>query len=280
MLDVTGVQVNAFVDALEEGYRRSYGRQEPEHPGIIRWAGETVLELIAGSDALYHDVEHTMLVTLVGQELLRGKHAREGGVTPKDWLHVILALLCHDIGYVKGVCRADRGFRCDRGDGCTVDLPEGSTDASLTPYHVDRGQRFVAERFAGTPWIDVERVKEAIGHTRFPVPVEGDPREVTGLASVVRSADLIGQLSDPRYLRKIPALFYEFVETGVAAELGYRDPGDLRRKYPRFYWSCVFPWIQDGLFWLEATQRGREIRANLFANVFMAEHAPGEAPRS
>jgi len=279
VLDVTEVQVNAFVDALEEGYRRSYGRQEPEHPGIIRWAGETVLELIAGSDALYHDLEHTMLVTLVGQEILRGKHAREGGVTPKDWLQVIVALLCHDIGYVKGVCRADRGLRCDRGDGTMVDLPEGSTDAALTPYHVDRGQRFVAERFAENPWIDVARVTETIEHTRFPVPAKEDPREVSGLASVVRSADLIGQLSDPRYLTKTPALYYEFVETGVAAQLGYRDPGDLRRNYPRFYWSCVFPCIKDGLFWLEATQRGREIRANLFANVFMAEHAAGEVAR-
>lgn len=31
---------------------------------------------------------------------------------------------------------------------------------------------------------------------------------------LVQAADLIGQLSDPRYLKKISALFYEFQETG------------------------------------------------------------------
>ncbi|HBB33823.1 MAG TPA: metal-dependent phosphohydrolase, partial [Cyanobacteria bacterium UBA9273] len=56
------------------------------------------------SDALYHNVEHTILVTLVGQEILRGKHIRDGGVSCEDWLHFIISLLCHDIGYVKGVC--------------------------------------------------------------------------------------------------------------------------------------------------------------------------------
>src|SRR4029453_12190281 len=43
-----------------------------------------------------------------GQEILRGKHVREGGVSPRDWMHFILSLLCHDIGYVRGVCREDR----------------------------------------------------------------------------------------------------------------------------------------------------------------------------
>ena len=32
--------------------------------------------------------------------------------------------------------------------GATLTLPRGSTDAALTPYHVDRGKLFVHERFA------------------------------------------------------------------------------------------------------------------------------------
>ena len=36
------------------------------------------------------------------------KHMREGGVTPEDWLLYVISLLCHDIGFVRGVCRADR----------------------------------------------------------------------------------------------------------------------------------------------------------------------------
>ena len=48
------------------------------------------LENIANSDALYHNVEHTILVTLVGQEILRGKHIREGGIACEDWLHYLI----------------------------------------------------------------------------------------------------------------------------------------------------------------------------------------------
>src|SRR6185436_76010 len=97
-----------------------------------------------------------------------------------------------------------------------------------------------------------------IEHTRFPVPAADDERDL-GYPAVVRAADLIGQLSDPRYLSKIPALFYEFQETGVAARLGYQHPGDLRRNYPRFYWSGVFPFVQEALAALAVTQRGRQM---------------------
>jgi len=34
------------------------------------------MENIANSDAPYHDMNHTIMVTLVGQEILRGKHTR------------------------------------------------------------------------------------------------------------------------------------------------------------------------------------------------------------
>lgn len=275
MLNTTELQIDAFVRELQDGYRRTWGATNPENPEIIAWAGAMALEVIAGSDALYHDLEHTMLVTLVGQEILRGRHIRHGGLTGDDWLHVMVALLCHDIGYVKGVCREDRGRACADGRGGTVTLSDGATDAALTEWHVDRGKLFVSERFAGTA-LDVVRLKRLIEPTRFPVPAAEDPRRTDGLAGVVRAADLIGQLSDPRYLAKIPALFYEFQETGVAARLGYRNPADLRRKYPRFYWTNVHPFVAEELGYLAVTQRGQQLRASLYANVFLVEHEAGE----
>lgn len=279
MLNTVEVTIEAFVRELRDGYRRTWGELKPEHPSIIAWAASSALEVISRSDALYHDVEHTILVTLVGQELLRCQHIKKGGVSSDDWLQVIVSLLCHDIGYVRGICRQDHGLTCATGNGDeSVTLPVGSTDASLSPYHVDRGKLFVAERFGGTPAIDVAAVKRNILCTRFPVPVDEDPREVAGYPSLVRAADLIGQLSDPRYLTKIPALFYEFEEMGVNRRLGYRHPGELRRNYPRFYWSCVYPYIQEMLDFLSQTQRGLQIRANLFSNVFMVEHERGFGP--
>ncbi|AFY83592.1 Npun_R2479 family HD domain-containing metalloprotein [Oscillatoria acuminata] len=275
MFNSTALLIEAFVDRLQEGYHRTYGGYKPDYAEILAWAGGMALENIANSDALYHNVEHTILVTLVGQEILRGKHIREGGVSCEDWLHFIISLLCHDIGYVKGVCRQDedskRLYATGR-DGLKVPIPFGSTDASLTPYHVDRGKLFISERFGGHSLIDAEVIKRNIELTRFPVPADEDHKDTFNYAGMVRAADLIGQLSDPRYLQKIAALFYEFDETGANKKLNYSHPGDLRRNYPKFYWHGVFPFITQALAYLNLTQQGKQIVANLYANVFKIEH--------
>jgi hypothetical protein len=63
-------------------YERTYGLLEPSYPGILNFVAQLALENIATSDAAYHDVNHTIMVTLVGQEILRGRHISVGGVTP------------------------------------------------------------------------------------------------------------------------------------------------------------------------------------------------------
>src|SRR6516164_6992572 len=113
MFNATLIVIEAFIRELRTMYERTYGILEPDYPTIISFAAQLALENIATSDAAYHDVNHTIMVTLVGQEILRGKHISVGGVTPRDWLNFILSLLCHDIGYVRGVCRGD-------GDGSYV----------------------------------------------------------------------------------------------------------------------------------------------------------------
>ena len=139
MFNPTQILIDTFVKELQAGYHRTYGGFKPDYPEIIAWAGNMALENIANCDALYHNVEHTMLVTLVGQEILRGKHIREGGVSPEDWLHYIISLLCHDIGYTKGVCRKDQellGIYASGIDGGMIPLAYGSTAASLSLIHI------------------------------------------------------------------------------------------------------------------------------------------------
>lgn len=274
MLNLTQLKIDAFVERLRDAYQLTFGRQHREYPEILGWAGAMAVENIARSDALYHDVDHTILVTLVGQEILRGKHIRDGGVSPRDWLHVVASLVCHDIGYVRGVCRGDTETECVTGRGEeSVAFPPGATDAFLTPHHVDRGRRFVDERFGGHDVIDAEVLRRNIERTRFPVPADEDPADSSSYPGLIRAADLIGQLGDPLYLRKIPKLFHEFEETGVNRLLGYAGPDDLRRRYPRFFWKHVHPYVRDALRCLETTQGGQQIRAQLFANVFVVEHA-------
>ncbi|HEY9666535.1 MAG TPA: Npun_R2479 family HD domain-containing metalloprotein [Coleofasciculaceae cyanobacterium] len=275
MFNPTQEIISGCVKRLQAGYRHVYGSHKTKYANIVARAGSMVLENIANSDALYHNVEHTALVTLVGQEILRGKYIQEGNVSGEDWLHFILSLLCHDIGYLKGACREDvveKRLYATGLEDAMIELPFGSTDASLTPFHVDRGKLFLEERFANHTLINVEILKRNIELTRFPVPADRDHCDTLNYPGLVRAADLIGQLSDPRYLQKISALFYEFEETGANKTFGYCNPGDLRKNYPSFYWNVVFPYIQPALRYLELTLCGKQIVANLYANVFRVEH--------
>lgn len=273
MFKASQVVIDAFTERLEDAYERNYGSLEHDYCEILVWAGRMALERIAQTDAFYHTAEHTIMVTLVGQDILRGKHISEGGVSPKDWLHFVISLLCHDIGYVRGVCRADHDRLCTTGVGDEmVTLAPGATDAALTPYHVDRGKLFVHERFGNHDLIDAECVARNIELTRFPVPSEKDHQETNDYRGLVRSADLVGQLADPDHLRKLPALFQEFEETGTNARLGFKSSADLRADYPNFFWNQVYPYVQDAIRHLSTTQEGRQWTANLYAQVFAAEH--------
>src|SRR5437660_2674138 len=111
MFNATLIVIEAFIRELRLMYERTYTTLEPSYPGIISFVAQLALETIATSDAAYHDVNHTIMVTLVGQEILRGRHISVGGLTPRDWLHFIVSLLCHDIGYVRGICEADESGR-------------------------------------------------------------------------------------------------------------------------------------------------------------------------
>jgi hypothetical protein len=273
MFNSTSVVIDAFSARLAEAYVRNYGSHEHRYGEILEWAGRMALERIAESDALYHNVDHTIHVTLVGQEMLRGKHFSEGGVSPEEWLHFTISLLCHDIGYVRGTCRADDGRDCATGeDGARVTVPPGATDAFLTPWHIDRGKTFIRERFGSHRLIDAERIARNIELTRFPVPDAADHQDTAGYPGLVRAADLIGQLADPGHLRRLPALFSEFEETGTNQRLGYETPQDLRRDYPDFFWKHVTPYIREGLAHLKVTEQGRQWVANLHAHVFTTEH--------
>ena len=273
MFNATQLVIDAFVDKLRDDYFRMYGILEPEYPNIISFVARMAMENIANSDALYHDVFHTISVAEVGQEILRGKHLIEGGVSPRDWLHFVISLMCHDIGYVRGVCRQDKdGHYVIDTDGSTTTLPEGATDASLTPYHVNRGQIFVRERFGHVGLIDAEEIARNIENTRFPVPDDSDYKATDDYPGLLRAADLIGQMADINYLRKGAALYYEFEENGTNKALGYTNPAKLSNSYPGFFWHMVTPYIRDALRYLQVTQQGKLWISNFFAHVFSEEH--------
>ena len=273
IVNPTEIVIESLGNYLESYYLRVYGPINPEYPQVINAAARLALEHIANSDALYHDVMHTIQVARVGQEILRGWHLMRR-ITPEDWLHFTVATLFHDIGYVRGVCAGDgRNAYVINDKGDKVTLPRGATDASLTPYHVNRSKLFVLERGADVPFLDADRVSAAIELTRFPVPDSADHQQTDTDAGLLRAADLIGQLADPHYLRKTTHLFLEFKETGLADSLGYETAADLADAYPTFFWEVALPYLEDALCYLRLTQEGKQWVANLHSNVFAIEHS-------
>ena len=272
MLNPTTIIADRLGEHLSQQYLQHFSGRRPEYAAYLGGAARLVLERLGNTDALYHDVEHTMMVTLVGQQIIRGRLLSEA-LTPEDWLHYTTALLVHDIGYVRGVCKGD-GIKDVVIDdiGTRITPPKGSSDAYLAPYHIERGKIYARERFGPSEYIDEERIVKSIELTRFPVPDDDDHLETDTEAALVRAADLIGQLGDPSYHRKINALYYEFAETGVADTLGYHSPADIVAKYPEFFWNSIQPYIQPALRYLELTTEGKQWVANLYNNVFQVEH--------
>lgn len=270
MITVPELAADALGDFLAKYMKRRYG-SEAHLCEVVPSIARIALECIGNSDALYHNIEHTMLVTLAGHDIMRGR-ALHTHMPPADYAHLIIACLTHDIGYVRGILPGDdaEGFVVNSG-GHKVALPRGASDAALLQHHVDRSKLFVMERIQGIEQLDAARIARAVEGSRFPSSMPAEVEEIDEEAALLRAADLIGQLGDPHYIRKANALYYEFEEAGLNRQLGYESPADLVHKYPQFYWNCVSPYVQTAIRYLNVTAHGRQWVANLHSNIFLAE---------
>jgi hypothetical protein len=274
MLNPISIMADRLGDYLSELYLQYFAHRSPEYAAYMGGAARLVLERIGNSNALYHNIEHTIMVTLCGQQIIRGRLLSES-LTPDDWLHYTCALLVHDIGMVRGVCNGDTDDSMVIDEtGARFTPQRGASDAVLAPYHVDRGKIYARQRFGSSKFVDEERIVVAIEMTRFPVPAEPAYQQTNTEGALVRAADLIGQLADPFYHRKLNALYAEMAESGMAEKLGCKNPADLASMYTNFFKVRVEPFIQDAIRYLELTTEGKQWIANLDSNLFQAEHRP------
>ena len=272
MKTITASAARKLGKFLANDFREIFGSTHDELAERLGALARTTIECIGRSDALYHNYEHTWLVTMVGRDILHGL-TMSRAVDPSDYAHLIIACLLHDIGYVRGVLSGDTDDEfVVSGNGGRVTLPRGASDASLTAYHVDRSKLFAVERLRDCPGIDVGRIAEAIEFTRFPPPPDRK-MDADIVPRLVQAADLIGQLGDPMYAKKVNALFYEFDEIGMNRQLGYSSPADLVDKYPEFFWNSVSMHLGEGIKYLNLTVSGRQWIANLHHHVLCAENA-------
>src|ERR1700757_2842795 len=137
---ITASAANRLGKFLTRDFRRMFG---PAHNDVAERLGalaRSTIECLGRSDALYHNFEHTYLVTMVGRDILQGLSLSHR-IEPDDYSHLISACLLHDIGYVRGILNGDTEteFVIDK-EQRKITLVRGASGAALTPYHVDRSK--------------------------------------------------------------------------------------------------------------------------------------------
>lgn len=201
------------------------------------------------SDSAYHDFNHTLAATVATARLLDGhiKSQQAPTLSARDFELAIAGILLHDSGFIKEV-----------GD------TEG-TGAKYTLTHVARSAAFAAEFLPplGLSDDEIRIVQLAIQCTGLNVEVSKlrfrDDRE-RFIGCALGTGDILGQMADPDYPQRLPALYEEYQEaTAFSGEqhghiAGYKSADDLMRQTRRFYeeYACrmlATQWagVQDAL---------------------------------
>ena len=188
-----------------------------------------------GCDTTYHDVQHTLDMTLAVTRLIAGY---ERSVEPAERLGArraqmaIVTSLFHDSGYIRHHER-DKDF---------------ANGAQFTLYHVSRSADFLRRYLPELGMARDVAVSSMIVHfTGYELDLDkielDDPRDII-CGHLLGTADLMAQMADRCYLEKCrDRLYKEFVVGGVAVEhakpgeymVRYKSGKDLLEKTPMFY---------------------------------------------
>lgn len=188
-----------------------------------------------GCDTTYHDMQHTLDMTLALVRLIVGYERTAQAADrlgPDRAQMTIITSLFHDSGYIRHVDR-DRDFR---------------NGAELTLYHVSRSADFLRRYLPDLGLARDAAVSSMIVHfTGYEVDLDSieleDPRDSI-CGHMLGTADLVAQMADRCYLEKCrDRLYKEFVLGGIAIEhsqpdrftVRYESGIDLLRKTPDFY---------------------------------------------
>ncbi|MGI9238228.1 MAG: hypothetical protein ACR2QZ_12575 [Woeseiaceae bacterium] len=188
-----------------------------------------------GCDTTYHDMQHTLDMTLALARLVAGyERSAELGdrLGPARAQMAIITSLFHDSGYIRHEER-DKDF---------------SNGAEFTLYHVSRSADFLRRYLPDLGLVRDVGVSSMIVHfTGYELDLDDieldDPRDII-CGHLIGTADMIAQMADRCYLEKCrDRLYKEFVVGGVAVEnagpgeymVRYKSGKDLLEKTPMFY---------------------------------------------
>lgn len=190
-------------------------------------------------DMEYHDLDHTLQVTLCMAHLLKGRSESfaKPALKSRDWELAIISALLHDTGFLK-----------EFGDDC-------GTGAKYTFEHEKRSCAFAQKYLPelGVTLAEIEDICAAVMCTGPRNRIDGatfEREEAGKIALLLVTADYLAQMSAPDYLEKLPKLYLEFVESfereGIALEdRPYQSIDQLRAMTPGFWRKFVLPLLDD-----------------------------------
>lgn len=190
-----------------------------------------------GCDTVYHDIQHTLDMTLAMARLLAGY---EKVAPPADRLGQdravigLIAALFHDSGYVRR-----------RSETAVLN------GAEFTGHHVSRSAEFLRSYLPRIGLGDRADVAAQVVHfTGYEISLDDleldDPKDSL-MGHLLGTADLLAQMADRCYLEKCrDRLYAEFVLAGVATQpadtprrIQYASGIDLLRQTPGFFEHSV-----------------------------------------
>ncbi|HEX6318353.1 MAG TPA: hypothetical protein VFZ84_05715, partial [Burkholderiales bacterium] len=185
-------------------------------------------------DTLYHDVRHTLDMSLAMARLVDGHErscAAADRLGPRRATLGVLVALLHDAGYLKRVSES-----------------HVENGAVFTKVHVSRSADFISAYLPQVGFAAEAPLAARLVHfTGYEMDIDDirvDEPKDRMLGCLVGTADLIGQMSDRMYLEKCREFLYrEFVWANIAREtlpdgrevVRYASPEDLIIKTPGFY---------------------------------------------
>lgn len=266
------IVIEALLKRIADDYLSLFPLAPAEYCEALQRACRTGATHAARTDALYHNLDHTVQVVCVGMEMLKGKMLRDGDVDAHEAMHFIAALLLFAIGFNRRLLPDDSADSVVIApDGTRIDLPPGATDGYLRPYAPERGMMFVRAQFGTSRVLDAELLATYIDYTRFPPSPDRQP-DMLGFTGLVRAARVIGMVSDPYFMKKIKLLTLELAESGMLRQLGVTDAVEFRANYVSLFWQMLNPLICEGIELLEYTNHGRDRLASMRLHLLREEH--------
>lgn len=231
-----------------------------------------ILTQLARSDALYTNFDTALTVGSMALRVAEGRQVAEGDVAPEDLLHFLLAALGLYLGFVRDLLPGDGPEDVEDGIGGRLALPLGGTDGTLLPSFNARSQAFLRRRFAEHPIIDGDRLARWVGAVPFP-ETGAEAAPASTWARLLRGAHSLSLAADPAFVQRMPRLFRQLEEVGLARELGYGHGDDIVAAYPRLFWGPMMEMTAPAMRYLRFTAQGKHWLSRVHAQMLVLEHA-------